>query len=214
MESHFEVAGSCATSRDGYEAIPSLESNRPKQVWKFVDEFQQLLGDESAPDSQFFVESWTFGMNAAVDNYQQRRKKKAIRDRQSNSFEAFEDLVNLSMNEGSEDFTEYPYPVETATYTGSPETGWRLRSSEERGSQSQELQPQDLDAHEFDPLDEVFGSSPASSYPMTPTGLIAAVKRCASVRTQKWRRLMRLTGCFPLLLLRNCFNRFETGGAK
>lgn len=169
MESHFEVAGSCATSRDGYEAIPSLESNRPKQVWKFVDEFQQLLGDESAPDTQFFVESWTFGMNAAVDNYQQRRKKKAIRDRQSNGFEEFDDLVNLSMNEGSEDFTEYPYPVETATYTGSPETGWRLRSSEEPGSQSQELQAQDLDAHEFDPLDEVFGSSPASSYPMTPT---------------------------------------------
>jgi DnaJ-domain-containing protein 1 len=112
MESQFQVdRGSCTTAHDGYEAIPSLESRRPGQPWKFVDEFQQLLGNESEPDPLFFVESWTFGMNAAVGNYQQRRKKQTDREA--------EDLDTFSLTEEGDVYGDFP-----ATFTGRRETSW------------------------------------------------------------------------------------------
>ena len=186
MESHFEVAGSCATSHDGYEPIPSLEQNRPKQVWKFVDEFQQLLGDDSAPDSQFFVESWTFGLNAAVDNYQQRRNKKANRDRQSSALEDFDDLVNLSMNQDTEGSNEYPRSVETAMYTGSYETGWKLRSSDEVVARMQSQVAEDNDA-----LEEVFDTGQATAYPMTVASACELLEVDASSTRQQIRAAYR-----------------------
>lgn len=196
MDSQYEVAGSCATSRDGYEAIPSLEPNRPKQAWRFVDEFQQLLGNDSAPDPQFFVESWTFGMNAAVDNFQQRKQKKANRARQIDTLEEFDDLVNLSFNQESEVSTEYPYSGETARYTGSYETGWKLRSSEERAAQMQCQSAEELDAHESDALesnasDEAFGNGPVAVYPMTLASAYELLEVTANSTRQQIRAAYR-----------------------
>jgi DnaJ domain len=188
MASQFEVAGSCATSHDGYEPIPSLDQGRPKPVWRFVDEFQQLLGDDSAPDPQFFVESWTFGMNAAVDNYQQRRQKKATR--QARTFEEFDDLVNLSINQDSEASTEYRYSGETSMYTGSYETGWKLRSSEEHAAQMQCQYPEDLDAPEFDALDEAFNK--ATAYPMTLTDAFQLLEVTENSTRQQIRAAYRI----------------------
>jgi DnaJ-domain-containing protein 1 len=191
MESHFEVAGSCATSHDGYEAIPSLEQNRPKQVWKFVDEFQQLLGHDSSPDPQFFVESWTFGLNAAVDNYQQRRRKNANRERQSGTFEDFDDMVNLSvndmsMNQDSEVSNDYPHAVEASMYTGNYETGWKLRSSEEVAAPMQSQVAQDGDAFE-----EESAVGQTAAYPMTLAGACELLEVTASSTRQQIRAAYR-----------------------
>ena len=191
MESQYEVAGSCATSRDGYEPIPSPERNRPKQVWRFVDEFQQLLGDDSSPDPQFFVESWTFGMNAAVDNYQQRRRRKADSDHQGDGFEEVDDLVNLSFNQDSEVSTEYPNSAETAMYTGSYETGWKLRSSEERVAPVQDLDARDSSAHDLDALDEEFARDQATAYPMTLASACELLEVAATSTRQEIRAAYR-----------------------
>ncbi|MGA2049810.1 MAG: J domain-containing protein [Terracidiphilus sp.] len=191
MESHFEVAASCATSHDGYEAIPSLEQNRPKQVWKFVDEFQQLLGDDSSPDPEFFVESWTFGLNAAVDNYQQRRHKKANRGRPGSPFEDFDDMVNLSvndmsMNQDSEVSNDYPHAVETSMYTGNYETGWKLRSSEEVAAPMRSQVAQKGDAFE-----EEFAIGQAAAYPMTLASACELLEVAASSTRQEIKAAYR-----------------------
>jgi hypothetical protein len=186
MESHFEVAGSCASSHDGYEAIPSLEQNQPKPVWRFVDEFQQLLGDDSSPDPQFFVESWTFGLNAAVDNYQQRRQKKASRGRPSSPFEDLDDMVNLSMNQDRGTSSDYPHAVETAMYTGSYETGWKVRSSEEVVAPMQNQVAQDGDA-----LQDEFAIGQTADYPMTLANACELLEITASSTRQQIRAAYR-----------------------
>jgi hypothetical protein len=81
MNGQFQVdRGSCATTPEGYEAIPAIEPNRPRRVWGFVDEFQQLLGENAEPDIRFFVDSWTSGTAAAVSNFEQRRQRQPERE--------------------------------------------------------------------------------------------------------------------------------------
>jgi DnaJ-domain-containing protein 1 len=78
METQFRVnPGTCASAHDGYEAIPARQTPVSKQSWKFVSDFERLVGVDSEPDPQFFVESWTLGMAAAVESFNQRRRGKA-----------------------------------------------------------------------------------------------------------------------------------------
>lgn len=48
---------------------PDGDSTLPAQL-------EALLGEDSAPDPTFFVESWTMGVAAAAENYQRRQTKK------------------------------------------------------------------------------------------------------------------------------------------
>jgi hypothetical protein len=65
---------SCSTRQEYCEAIPASGSNRPGQASRFANDFQRLVGDNSEPDPLFFVECWTLGTPAAVENFQQRRQ--------------------------------------------------------------------------------------------------------------------------------------------
>lgn len=47
---------------------------------------EQLLGEESEPDSAFFVESWTVGVAAATENLLQRRQEQKSRTPWSSDF--------------------------------------------------------------------------------------------------------------------------------
>jgi hypothetical protein len=70
-QTHVDRA-SCSMRQEGFEAKQSIEPDRPRNTWKFVGDFQQLMGEDAEPDSLFFVESWTLGAPAAMTNLQKR----------------------------------------------------------------------------------------------------------------------------------------------
>lgn len=55
--------------------LPS--SNLSGDTPPFVSDFQQLLGEGSEPDPLFFIETWTLGTPAAVQNFRQRQPMQA-----------------------------------------------------------------------------------------------------------------------------------------
>ena len=163
MDGQFQVErGPCRTKQGGYEAVPTLESKRPGQGWRFVDEFQQLLGDDSEADSQFFVETWTFGMAAAVENYQSRRKRQAGRETQGHAFSELDDLVTLSCGQESDEDAEFPSPVEAATYVGRGDIGRSRGPAEGSGGQQRTYGSGDAKT-----LDEEFDDSEETARPMS-----------------------------------------------
>ena len=50
---------------------------------RFLSGFEELLGDDSEPDPQFFVECWTLGVPEAIGNLQSRLRMRADRDEES-----------------------------------------------------------------------------------------------------------------------------------
>lgn len=53
-------------------------------------QMDELLGANSEPDSQFFVESWTLGVEAATHRLQARREAAAPRDVDPSTFRSFD----------------------------------------------------------------------------------------------------------------------------
>jgi hypothetical protein len=97
MEGYFQAdRGSCTTMQNGHAAMPPIELNRPELARQFADQMEQVLGDDSEPDPLFFVESWTIGVPAAVQNLQLRRQRQQDQQRQSHVFNRFHNLRTLS----------------------------------------------------------------------------------------------------------------------
>jgi DnaJ-domain-containing protein 1 len=64
---------------------------------------EDLLGAQSEPDSQFFVESWTLGAEAAAGRFQQRREAEAHRADDSTMFHPFDFSVPLNYVQDASD---------------------------------------------------------------------------------------------------------------
>lgn len=139
MNGQFQVdRGSCATTPEGFEAIPAFEPNRPRRAWQFVDEFQQLLGEDSEPDVRFFMDSWTSGTTAAVESFQQRRKCQPERERpRLTSYEAdsFQSQSFVQEQTLRADFVSSCPPPANG---GSTKAGWLQPPVEEPAEQAQE----------------------------------------------------------------------------
>lgn len=52
-------------------------SNQSGQASQFASEFHQLLGEGSEPDPLFFIETWTLGTPAAIENFKLRQSLQA-----------------------------------------------------------------------------------------------------------------------------------------
>jgi DnaJ-domain-containing protein 1 len=61
------------TMRQNRETMEAAAPNRPELASPFVGDFQQLLGEGSDPDPLFFMETWTLGTPAALENFKQRQ---------------------------------------------------------------------------------------------------------------------------------------------
>lgn len=61
-----------------------------------------MLGESFEPDPQFFVESWTIGIPAAMENFQQRRQIQSQPDSWQPTFRAFENAAFLNFVEDFE----------------------------------------------------------------------------------------------------------------
>lgn len=58
-----------------------------------------ILGDHSEPDTQFFVESWTFGVDAAAENFQARHQAQRPQAFNNATFPTFDFPVPLFIEE-------------------------------------------------------------------------------------------------------------------
>lgn len=55
-----------------------------------VAQMEELLGAESEPDTQFFIESWTLGVETAAQRFQERRDAATYRDFDPSQFRPFD----------------------------------------------------------------------------------------------------------------------------
>lgn len=163
MEGQFHVdRGARSTAQESFKATPAFEPNGPRQSWQFVDEFQQLVGDDSEPDPLFFVESWTSGMPAAVENLKQRRRAQEDRERQSRAFREFETPATLPFILEKELNGNFLYAANVAAIAGGYDGAWSQQSPEVPSARIQDPAPQP-----WDTFPEECGSSLDTIHPMT-----------------------------------------------
>ena len=163
MEGQFQVGrGSCTTTEESRDAIPAIEPNRKGRAWQFVDEFQQLLGYDSEPDIRFFVDSWTSGTAAAVENFQQRRQREPERERPRDAFRASDSLDILSSTQERALHGEFASSIPSTTVSGDFKDGWRPQPDEDPVARMQEQAWQ-----EWERFTEELGASSGTVHPMT-----------------------------------------------
>jgi hypothetical protein len=83
------------TMQQNRETVEASSSNQSGQALPLVGDFQQLLGEGFAPDPLFFMETWTLGTSAALENFKQRQPMHADRT-ESRSDRAPGNLSNQS----------------------------------------------------------------------------------------------------------------------
>jgi DnaJ-domain-containing protein 1 len=66
------VLESCQRAREAHTAASIAEGNAPNP--SLFAQVEQLLGEDSEPDPEFFIESWTQGVAAASENFLRRHQ--------------------------------------------------------------------------------------------------------------------------------------------
>lgn len=131
MKDQFQVdRGSGSTTHESHEAIPAIEPNPPGNTWEFVNDIQRLLGDNAEPDPLFFVESWTQGISAAVENLQKRRQWQKGLQSQHRGFPGFNSFGVQSAMQQSDSGAEFASSSSANAETGRYGTGWPQHSFE------------------------------------------------------------------------------------
>ncbi|MGD0095329.1 MAG: J domain-containing protein [Terracidiphilus sp.] len=138
MKGHFQVGpGNCATSPAGYKAAPEAE-NHPRHVWRFVDDFQLLAGEDSEPDARFFIESWTIGTTAAVKSFQGRRQRRAEPEHPRDEFRESGSVDVPSPVQEKALSIEFIAAASASAVTGYSSAGQAPKSPEEEAARAQE----------------------------------------------------------------------------
>jgi len=96
MDGRFSWVRGTRSTQEFDDAVPAAESNRPRQTWQFVGDFQARMGEDCEPDPQFFVESWTLGVTAAMESLHKRQQGRSARARHSQALREIQHLGNLS----------------------------------------------------------------------------------------------------------------------
>jgi DnaJ-domain-containing protein 1 len=132
MEYQFEEDDDFCTAQESCEAIPDLETNRSESAGLFAN---GLLGDDSDPDPLFFEESWTLGVAAAVEHFQQRQKKQRERERQSRADRELDSLGAQFFVEERAWCEEHLPWAQAAQPEGRRDAAWPLQVPEESSAQ-------------------------------------------------------------------------------
>jgi DnaJ-domain-containing protein 1 len=117
--------------QESYEDLPVSGSNRPEQAWQFVNQMEQVLGEGSEPDPMFFVESWTIGVPAAVENFMQRRPGQRNLQGRNSAFDRFGNLETLSFVQESESDGDFLTSARVAAIADSYIASWPQQFAEE-----------------------------------------------------------------------------------
>jgi hypothetical protein len=165
MQNQFHVdRGSCSTEQESYGGRPALEPNQPGRTWKFVDDFHGRMGDDSAPDPLFFVETWTLGMAAATENFQQRRRGLPDRETQSLPFRDSDSCKTLSFVQNGAVYVDFLSSACASANAGLGGAGSARQSSEEPSAQAQSQETQSPDTQDR----TAFASDRGSQKPIYP----------------------------------------------
>jgi hypothetical protein len=140
MEGQFEKDRGSCTVQESCEAIPDLETNQSEHAELFAN---GLLGDDSDPDPLFFEESWTLGVAAAVEHFQQRLKRQKERERQSRAFREFDSLGALFFVQERNWCAEHLPWAQPPQIDSRRDAGWPLQVSEELSAGMEDQAPQD-----------------------------------------------------------------------
>jgi DnaJ-domain-containing protein 1 len=70
------VLESCTTAQEAYTAASAAEGSQPNP--SLFAQVEQLLGEKSEPDPDFFIDSWTLGVAAASENFRRRRQDQKV----------------------------------------------------------------------------------------------------------------------------------------
>jgi hypothetical protein len=172
MKNHFHVdRGSCSTAQESYGVLPAIEPNQPPRTWQFVDDFHGRMGDDSEPDPLFFVETWTLGMTAAVENFKQRRHGLADRAPQSLPFRDPDSSKTLSFVQDGAVYVDFLSSACASASAGFGDAGWPRQFPQEPSEQAQSHSTQSQETQSPDTQDRsAFASdygSPRPIYPMT-----------------------------------------------
>lgn len=148
MKDQFLVdRGSGSTTYENHEAIPAIEPNRTGNTWEFVNDIQQVLGDDAQPDPLFFVESWTQGLPAAVENWQKRRQWQKGLERQPRAFPGSGSFGVQSAVRQSESGAEF-----ATSSSGDAKTECYGAGSSQRSSEASPLPSQFQTSEEWKPF--------------------------------------------------------------
>ena len=71
----------------GTASVPQWDE--PNRDWPLVAQLEPVLGEEFAPDAEFFVESWTYGVAAATANLRLRGQMRKDRAQRESSWQDF-----------------------------------------------------------------------------------------------------------------------------
>jgi len=171
MQNQFHVdRGSCSTAQESYHGLPALEPNQPGRTWQFVDDFQNHMGDNSEPDPLFFVETWTLGMAAAIENFKQRRQL-ADREPQSQTFRDPDSSKTLSFVQDGAVYVDFLSSACASASAGRGDACWSQPSPEEPSAQTRNHSTQGQETQSPDTQDRSAFASDCGSvkllYPMT-----------------------------------------------
>ena len=92
--------------------MPQIDPNQPWQDLQFVSQMEQVLGHDAEPDPLFFVESWTIGVPAAVQNLQHRRQREV--ERRNYAFSELQSYSTLNFVQEAEFDSEFLSAVNAA----------------------------------------------------------------------------------------------------
>ena len=148
MESQFHVdRGHSVAGQEGLGDSPALDPNRAGEPWQLVSEVERLLGPDSEPDPLFFVESWSLGVPAAVENLERRRHDQAERERKGHTFDNFSNPRAQAFVQERELYAEFLSSARAAA------NSWF------RGAQSSPRSPVEPSAFAYDVDSQEWGSS-------------------------------------------------------
>lgn len=80
---------------------------------RLITRIEQVLGENTAPDAAFFLDSWTVGVGAASENFQRRQEQRKNRANEISPWNTFPSFTPLVLT-GIDTSFEAVYPVRKA----------------------------------------------------------------------------------------------------
>jgi DnaJ-domain-containing protein 1 len=84
---------SCQRAQEAYTAASTAEGSQPNP--SLFAQVEQLLGEDSEPDPDFFIDSWTLGVAAASENFRRRQDQKIPHRNREHAGPAFQTLCSF-----------------------------------------------------------------------------------------------------------------------
>lgn len=142
MEDQFRVdRSSSLAAQEPYEDLSALDLSRQWRPCEFVIQVQRILGADAEPDALFFVESWSLGQPAAVENFQRRTREQSDRNRNGNALNDVGNSRSLPFMQDQEPHAEILSPSRAAATAGSHYAGSPPHSPEWSAPSAQESAP-------------------------------------------------------------------------